>query len=170
MKIRSHVLSVDIGKFKYCPGEVSKSPVRWISGMAHLVILFSEFIENNTCFWIKKRRLDQTVTLQSEVDQLESVKSQLKQELEALQSERDKLRGILDLHECSVEAKKPKLESSWRLKSIFLLFLYRAAYFMLKDITINDLQRLFSPGLLKKMQVQVNFLSGSSLCCQHRLI
>ena len=60
----------------------------------------------------RKRRLDQTVTLQSEVDQLESVKSQLKQELEALQSERDKLRGILDLHECSVEAKKPKLESS----------------------------------------------------------
>ena len=60
----------------------------------------------------RKRRLDQTVTLQTEVDKLEDVKRELKQELETLQKERDKLKGILDLHQCSFEEKTKMPPSS----------------------------------------------------------
>ena len=51
----------------------------------------------------RKRRLDQTTTLQTEVDKLEDIKRELRHELENLQKERDKLKGILDLHQCSFE-------------------------------------------------------------------
>jgi len=64
----------------------------------------------------RKRRVDQTMTLQMEVDKLESVKNELNIELEALKSEKDKLQGILDLHQCSIEKvssrKQPKLNIS----------------------------------------------------------
>lgn len=53
----------------------------------------------------RKRRLDQTTTLQIEVDKLEDIKDDLRQELETLQKEQDKLKGILDLHQCSFEEK-----------------------------------------------------------------
>ena len=52
------------------------------------------------------------MTLQTEVDQLEDVKRELRQELETLQKERDKLKGILDLHQCSFEEKTKMPPSS----------------------------------------------------------
>lgn len=54
----------------------------------------------------RKRRLDQTMSLQTEVDKLENVKRELRAELEVLQKERDKLSGILELHQCALENKK----------------------------------------------------------------
>ena len=57
----------------------------------------------------RKRRLDQTLSLQEEVDKLESLQAELKEELAALTSEQDKLRGILDLHQCAADTKQRKV-------------------------------------------------------------
>ena len=49
----------------------------------------------------RKRRMDQTLSLQGEVDRLEEVKRELRGEVQSLQREMDKLKGILELHQCS---------------------------------------------------------------------
>lgn len=54
----------------------------------------------------RKRRLDQIATLQLEVDKLASVKSEMQQELAQLESEREKLKGVLQVHACSIHKKK----------------------------------------------------------------
>ena len=61
----------------------------------------------------RKRRVDQTMSLQTEVDRLEEVKRDLHQEMQSLQREMDKLKGILDLHQCSYQqnSKRSKTES-----------------------------------------------------------
>ena len=61
----------------------------------------------------RKRRVDQTMSLQTEVDRLEEVKRDLHQEMQSLQREMDKLKGILDLHQCShrQNSKRSKTES-----------------------------------------------------------
>ena len=60
----------------------------------------------------RKRRMDQTLSLQDEVDRLEEVKRELRGEVQSLQREMDKLKGILQLHQCSHEqVKRSKTES-----------------------------------------------------------
>ena len=62
----------------------------------------------------RKRRMDQTLSLQGEVDRLEEVKRELRGEVQTLQREMDKLKGILELHQCSYEPssnKRSKTES-----------------------------------------------------------
>ena len=54
----------------------------------------------------RKRRLDQISTLQGEVDQLDNIKKEMQHEVAALESEKDKLKSILELHQCSL--KQPK--------------------------------------------------------------
>ena len=57
----------------------------------------------------RKRRLDQITTLQNEVDHLDSIRKDMQHEVATLESEKDKLKNILDLHQCSL--KQPKKES-----------------------------------------------------------
>lgn len=56
----------------------------------------------------RKRRLDQTMTLQEEVDQWEDKKSALQEEIHALQAQKEELKFILDAHKNMCRRSRPQ--------------------------------------------------------------
>lgn len=60
----------------------------------------------------RKRRLDQTMTLQEEVDQWEDKKSSLQEEIHALQAQKEELKFILDAHRNMCRRSRPQHQIS----------------------------------------------------------
>merc|ERR1719219_1504370 len=56
----------------------------------------------------RKRRLDQTMTLQEEVDQWEDKKKALQEEIHALQAQKEELKFILDAHRNMCKRNRPQ--------------------------------------------------------------
>lgn len=56
----------------------------------------------------RKRRMDQTMTLQEEVDQWEEKKKALTEEIQALQTQKEELKFILDAHQNMCKRNKPQ--------------------------------------------------------------